>query len=97
MLTLPTYGTQHGSLLAMRVDLIISKYLVRFAIQLIITSTNRDYSMVCISVYGSRGSFFNISCAQTLFYPEIFLLRPDSDSLILPLSSGTSQVASTRV
>ena len=76
---------------------ILSKYLVRFPIQLIITSKNRNYSMVCISTYGSRGSFFNISCAQTLFYPEIFLLQTDSDSLILSLSSGTSQVTSTRV
>ena len=54
-------------------------------IQLIITSTNRDYCMVCISVYGSRASFFDISCTQTLFCPEISLVRLESPSLILPL------------
>ena len=36
----------------------ISKHLFRFAIQLIITSTNRYYSVVCISVYGKISSFF---------------------------------------
>ena len=72
----------------------ISNHLVRFAIQLISnTCTNRDYSMVCISVYGRRGSFFNISCTKTLFCPEISLVRSDSHSLTLPLSSDTSQVA----
>ena len=65
----------------------ISNHLVRFAIQLISnTHTNRDYSMVCISVYGRRGSFFNISCTKTLFCPEISLVRSDSHSLTLPLS-----------
>ena len=72
----------------------ISNHLVRFAIQLISnTRTNRDYSMVCISVYGRRGSFFNISCTKTLFCPEISLVRSDSHSLTLPLSSDTSEVA----
>ena len=73
---------------------IISNHLVRFAIQLISnTRTNRNYSMVCISVYGRRGSFFNISCTKPLFCPEISLVRSDSHSLTLPLSSDTSQVA----
>ena len=36
--------------------------LTNLPVQLIITSTNRYYSMVCISVYGSRASFFDISC-----------------------------------
>ena len=72
----------------------LPNHLVRFAIQLISnTHTNCDYSMVCISVYGRRGSFFNISCIKTLFCPEISLVRSDSHSLTLPLSSDTSQVA----
>ena len=54
---------------------------------------NRDHNMVCISVYGRRGSFFNISCTKTLFCPEISLVWSDSHSLTLPLSSDTSQVA----
>ena len=49
--------------------------------------------MVCISIYGRRGSFFNISCTKTLFCPEISLVRLDTHSLTLPLSSDTSQVA----
>ena len=74
--------------------IVISNHLVRFAIQLISnTRTNRDYTMVCISVYGRRGSFFNISCTKTLFCPEISLVRSDSHSLTLPLSSDTTQVA----
>ena len=66
-------------------------------IQLIITSTNRDYCMVCISVYGNRASFFDISCTQTLFCPEISLVRLESLSLILPLSSDTSHEGLHRV
>ena len=66
-------------------------------IQLTITSTNHDYCMVCISVYGSRASFFNISCTQTLFCPEISLVQLESPSLILPLSSDTSHKGLHRV
>ena len=36
----------------------ISKHLFRFAIQLIITSTNRYYNVVCITVYGEISLFF---------------------------------------
>ena len=38
----------------------ISNRLLRFSIQLISNvHTNHDYSMVCISVYGRKASFFN--------------------------------------
>ena len=37
---------------------------VKFAIQTIITSTNLNYSIVCISVYDKNSSFFNISCSN---------------------------------
>ena len=37
---------------------------VKFAIQTIVTSTNLNYSIVCISVYDKNSSFFNISCSN---------------------------------